>query len=302
MHERRVLPLLRNIGSCFNNTELDSFRKALLLEHPFLMQNDVRNVALNSIPAAIKWFSSRSKGRKTISEQYLGPFSSTILPYELYAEKNQATKDKIKALEEFGTSDFKAILSRLGADSGPFHRFDAPLSLFLQVCKDYTKLSPNLYIAQAEISDLPQELQDDLPTPMLVKEAGRGDIYGANIWLGIPPTYTPLHKDPNPNLFIQLAGQKSVRLFGPRIGGDIFRDVQQRVGNPSSSAAIRGEEMMQSPERDVLEDAVWGLDVPLDGFQTILSPGDALYIPKGWWHSIKSEGPDINASVNWWFR
>jgi len=33
-----------------------------------------------------------------------------------------------------------------------------------------------------------------------------------------------------------------------------------------------------------------------------VSPGDALFIPKGWWHSIKSVGIGVTASVNWWFR
>jgi hypothetical protein len=33
--------------------------------------------------------------------------------------------------------------------------------------------------------------------------------------IGHPPTYTPLHRDPNPNIFVQLAGEKVVRLLAP---------------------------------------------------------------------------------------
>jgi ribosomal protein L16 Arg81 hydroxylase len=59
--------------------------------------------------------------------------------------------------------------------------------------------------------------------------------------------------------------------------------------------------MMEGPERDTLDEAVWGPGVS-ECFEATVSPGDALFIPKGWWHSIKSIGTDITASVNWWFR
>jgi len=128
--------------------------------------------------------------------------------------------------------------------------------------------------------------------------------------MGTPPTYTPLHKDPNPNLFAQLAGKKRVRIFRPAVGASIFRGVQQIIGQTSSST-FRGEEMMEGLERVVLDEIVWGRSVKSEdlsqiveneGLEVTVSPGDALFIPKGWWHSIKSAGTGVNASVNWWFR
>ena len=162
-------------------------------------------------------------------------------------------------------------------------------------------MSQQLYIAQAQISDLPKELQDDLPTPGLVRKAGKGDIYDANIWIGLPPTYTPLHKDPNPNLFLQLASSKRVRIFDPKVGAAIFRTVQQSISQ-SASSVFRGDEMMMGPERDALDKAVWSESVAKHGYEATVDPGDALFIPTGWWHSFKSTGEDVNASVNWWFR
>jgi len=94
-----------------------------------------------------------------------------------------------------------------------------------------------------------------------------------------------------------------VRLFPPKIGTDIFRDVQMKIGQLGSSI-FRGNEMMEGQEREMLEDAVWGKEVMASegGLEACLEAGDALFIPKGWWHSIKSEGDGVNASVNWWFR
>jgi hypothetical protein len=47
-------------------------------------------------------------------------------------------------------------------------------------------------------------------------------------------------------------------------------------------------------------------DAPrLNIFETHLAPGDALFIPQGWYHSVRSVGNHthgINISANWWFR
>jgi hypothetical protein len=234
----------------------------------------------------------------------LSPFCGTIVPYELIVESKTNHKDVdigTKSQGSNGSHDLSKILNDLtkGSRHGAFHRFNAPLSLFLQACRSNS--AQRLYIAQAQIADLPKQLRDDLPTPSLVKEAGKGDVYDANIWMGIPPTYTPLHKDPNPNLFVQLASSKRVRIFKPSVGASIFREVQQSIGQRSSSA-FRGEEMMEGPERDALDESVWGQSVGTEGYEVVVSPGDALFIPKGWWHSIKSTGTGVTASVNWWFR
>lgn len=74
--------------------------------------------------------------------------------------------------------------------------------------------------------------------------------------------------------------------------------------------------MMEGPERALLERAVWGFEggdgeVGIGesdesfsdrGLECVVRPGDALFIPKGFWHSIKGVGQGITGSVNWWFR
>jgi hypothetical protein len=163
----------------------------------------------------------------------------------------------------------------------------------------------SIYLAQASLSDLPSSLLEDLPTPELVSKAGKGDIYDTSIWLGRSPTYTPLHRDPNPNLFVQLAGRKQVRLFKPDLGNAIFHHVQSIIGG-AANATMRGEEMMEGAERAALEQAVWstpsGAFWTSEGLQCEVGPGDGLFIPKGWWHSIKGVSQGMIGSVNWWFR
>ncbi|OCT52083.1 hypothetical protein CLCR_08550 [Cladophialophora carrionii] len=228
----------------------------------------------------------------------------------------------------------------------------------------------SIYLAQSDLSTLPSSLQDDVPIPVLLRSSSshatdgstngststststnrntnrntnstrsiptiKGDIYASSLWMGRPPTYTPLHRDPNPNLFIQLAGRKTIRLLPPEVGDAIYRDVMSTLGDdPSSfSTKIRGEEMMVGPEMKALHDCIWGDGLSgsrhggpasgrdedededdchyehdyadllrIHGLETTLALGDTLFTPKGWWHSVKGVGPGVTASVNWWFR
>lgn len=208
--------------------------------------------------------------------------------------------------------------------STTFDRINAPLNLLLAHIERTSggkQLAQSVYLAQHNLRDLPQPLQDDLPTPCLVKHAGKGDLYSSSLWLGRPPTYTPLHRDPNPNLFMQLAGTKIIRLFRPEIGDAIFDHTanmlnQARSGHHISSdhhprsATFRGEEMMTGRERSMLHDLVWQQPSDKNNNSAVLEhaqeatvePGHALFIPKRWWHSVKGVGDGVTASANWWFR
>lgn len=194
-----------------------------------------------------------------------------------------------------------------------FERTSLPFAAFLQhlqKAQNEEEGAMRLYIAQSSLSDLPVVLQDDVPTPEIVLKAGRGDIYGSSLWMGIPPTHTPLHKDPNPNLFVQIAGSKVVRMMAPDLGARVLGAARAEDGGWDGRSAMRGEGMIVGTEGRLTESVVWGEDgvtvvdrvVDIEGLEANLGPGYGLFIPKGWWHSVKGTGEGVNASVNWWFR
>lgn len=258
---------------------LATFRsEAFIPSKPILLP---RKHFLN-LPAAQKWFVQPRDGMSEVSlnRSYLAQFEDSIVPLEF---------------------------TRLDAgDKNIFDRAEAPFHIFLQWTNLATPMTANrLYLAQAPLSSLPKAMADDLPTSEFVSKAGLGDIYDTNIWMGMPPTYTPLHRDPNPNLFVQLAGAKVVRILEPEAGNRVFARVQNILGR-SDSAAFRGDSMMKGEEKKLLDSEVWGgasQDEGRDiGYEISVEAGDGLFIPKGWWHSIKGVGNGITASVNWWFR
>lgn len=251
-----------------------------------------------SLPAIESWFSNNSGQDQGLSTQVpvqldidrLISFDGTIVPLE------------VTTTDVHGTTSFE--------------RTEAPLSIFLshisnlQSTSNSTITSTNMriYLAQCPLPTLPSDLiTSALPAPDYVTKAGKGDIYDSSIWLGMAPTHTPLHRDPNPNLFVQLAGRKVVRVFEPAIGRELFAQA-------GSSGTRLGEEMMAGEGRAALDAVVWdnlavvnpqeegNHDSVVVGYEAVLDAGDGIFIPKGWWHSIKGVGDGIVGSVNWWFR
>lgn len=248
-----------------------------------------------SLPAVQKWFKPRSAVQKDksiwqLNKEYLSEYGDTLVPLELTTPTPPMSPPQLENND-----------AAQKEPSETFHRFHAPLSFFLGWTSrrlTHLQIDPEarLYLAQASISDLPKRLAADLPTPKIVEKAGRGDLYDANVWIGVPPTCTPLHKDPNPNLFVQMAGEKVVRLFEPKLGRGIYERVRMLHGD--GRASVRGAEMMVGEEARALEEQVWG-EGQEKGWEARLNRGDGLFIPLGWWHSIKGVGEGVTGSVRY---
>ena len=261
-----------------SDSDVQTFRdSAFIPSTPALLPRG----SFNELPAVSKWFRPRlgCQGVHDLNHDYFRPLGFARVPLELTTPSD-------------------------------FVRSEAPLALFLEWIRRASTSHPafdtqegRFYLAQASLNDLPQQLRDDVPVPPLVTAAGRGDIYAVNLWIGLPPTYTPLHRDPNPNLFVQLVGTKTVRLLDPVAGKRIFADVQATLdGQDGLPQNYLGPEMMWGASKARHEAQIWSYPVPLVQGEVIyeaqLEGGDALFIPKGWWHSIKGTGEGVTASVS----
>ncbi|KAK1068743.1 hypothetical protein LTR12_003553 [Friedmanniomyces endolithicus] len=298
-HGLRPVPILPD-------ATLETFRKdAFEPATPALLPRQT----FSQLPAVRRWFIPASNGTVALNRHYLARFGATIVPLEI------SNNDKFTRIEQSlsfflecvnaSSSTYIVRPSRYFSAYRPGARAvrrTAQSNTFFSAAA-LTPPTARVYLAQASIHDLPRALRDDLPVPELVLKSGKGDVYDSSIWIGQAPTYTPLHRDPNPNLFVQLAGTKVVRLFRPDAGRAIFAKVQETIGG-NASATMRGDEMMQGAEKKALESEVWDDDTDSGriGFEAEVRSGDGLFIPKGWWHSIKGTGDGMTGSVNWWFR
>ncbi|KAK4072766.1 uncharacterized protein Triagg1_5811 [Trichoderma aggressivum f. europaeum] len=292
-----------------------TFEESFKTERPYPF-TDSKSSPTHTLPAFHKWFTRDDQS--TSLSSYMDPFLQWDFPYELIKPVNRGSETIAlfhdTLLNQAGVDrDLAAALQTATAETSRQHQFFqvyAPLRLLVKALEfnNAQRLEANppvqLYIAQSLLPDLPDALQRDVPAPELIRRVGKGDIYSSSIWLGTEPTYTPLHRDPNPNLFCQLCSSKVVRLMPPAKGLELYNGVQKQLRRLGNSR-MRSTEMMEGEEREMLHSAVWGDEPTATDVQEVtLRAGDGLFIPKGWWHSIGSEKSDgqLNGSVNWWFR
>jgi ribosomal protein L16 Arg81 hydroxylase len=129
------------------------------------------------------------------------------------------------------------------------------------------------------------ELRQDFEVPVYCK-SGRGDLYQINAWIGPENTKSPLHFDPNPNLFCQITGRKYFRIYDKN--ENCHPHPNWKLKN-TSQVDIENVDIVKFPNFNSLN--YWEFEV---------SPGEIVFIPLKFWHFVKSLEPSI--SINFWFR
>lgn len=102
-------------------------------------------------------------------------------------------------------------------------------------------------------------------------------------WLGPAGTVTAWHIDWIDNVLAQIHGRKEVALVAPRHRAAMY---------PSTKFDYRTTISRVDPTR--AED--WPRYATVRPLVCVLEPGDALYIPRGWWHRVRAL--DASISVN----
>ncbi|OTA63773.1 Clavaminate synthase-like protein [Hypoxylon sp. EC38] len=126
-----------------------------------------------------------------------------------------------------------------------------------------------------------------------------------NAWFGPPGTITPLHTDPYHNILTQVVGRKYLRLYSPLVTERMRARGKENgveMGNTSlmDVGVIEGWDAIPDDEesKPTEEDLASFREVPF--LDCILEPGDALYIPIGWWHYVR--GLSVSFSVSFWWN
>lgn len=142
---------------------------------------------------------------------------------------------------------------------------------------------PPLYLKQFDLFKACPKLRTDVDLSVLPH--GRKD---AALWLGPRNSVTGMHCDPNNGILVQVYGSKRIILFAPEQRTLLYPNEKY---DPATECC---EVDALSPDLDRFP-----LFASADGQFAELSRGQALFIPRGWYHQVL--GLENNISVNCFF-
>ena len=119
-------------------------------------------------------------------------------------------------------------------------------------------------------------LWDDMAPVALLDDRRERDGF---FWLGPRGTLTPWHHDLTNNLLVQVIGRKRVRMAPPWAFA--------RMRNSRHCFSDWGNDPLPAGEGD-------GAMPPV--LETIIGPGEGIFLPVGWWHQV--EALDLSASMS----
>ncbi|MEM5497543.1 cupin-like domain-containing protein [Paraglaciecola mesophila] len=199
--------------------------------------------------------------------------SNAILPLIILPE---ATKGRMFYSDNLTSMNFQKAQGTLQQALGHMTHYansDAKLAVD-RVC-----------VQSARIRDVLPKLESQLTNPCLP------DTHPF-IWLGNPVTVAP-HFDEAHNIAIVAGGVRRFTLFPPeQIDNLYIGPIEQTpAGQPVSLIDLRNPDLSRFPKY---------AEAYRHGLSVELQPGDAIYIPSPWWHSVESQSK-INVLVNYWW-
>jgi len=135
---------------------------------------------------------------------------------------------------------------------------------------------------------------DCLPGFAAANPLSLGD-FGASprIWLGSPANISS-HYDTFDNLACVIAGRRRFTLYAPELIGKLYvGPIDNTMSGPPVSLAA------SAPPGSDAQFPLFA-EIRDQALQAQLEPGDALYLPKLWWHQVESTAP-FNGLVNYWW-
>ena len=147
--------------------------------------------------------------------------------------------------------------------------------------------APALYAGSTSTADALPGFAEDNPMPLATPDAT------PRIWIG-NRTHVPAHYDVSDNIAVVAMGRRRFTLFPPDQTPNLYvgpLDVTI-AGQPVSMVDLRAPDLARYPRfAEAMEHAL----------VAELEPGDAIFIPTLWWHSVAASG-DVNVLVNYWYN
>lgn len=146
------------------------------------------------------------------------------------------------------------------------------------------------YLAQQALEAVAPELLGDIAPLDYYPEWIRRLVQPVLIFFGPKGTVTPYHYDPTHNLLVQVKGRKQVVMVSPDQSRLLYHPWKMPGFDRYNYSPV--DPTLPDPERFPLYETT-------TRYEFVLEEGEALFIPIGWWHHVRSLAPSINVTF-WW--
>lgn len=175
-----------------------------------------------------------------------------------------------------------------GLKSCNFGRRSVPLAVVAdQLLQQMQQAAPmGLYMDAAPAADLLPGFMQQHPMHLAPQDTE------PRLWLGNSARVAP-HFDVSENIACVVSGQRQFLLFPPEQVGNLYMGPLENTpgGAPVSMVDPRDPDLGAYPKyAEAMRHAMLAK----------LEPGDAIYIPRLWWHYVEASGP-FNLLVNYWW-
>ena len=147
-----------------------------------------------------------------------------------------------------------------------------------------TPAGESLYAGSVPVADHLRGFAEDNVLPLPARA-------GARIWLGHAANIA-CHYDTLDNIACVVAGRRRFTLYPPAAIADLYvGPIDNTMAGQPVSLAAATPDAARFPRFAAAQERALTAD---------LAPGDALYLPKLWWHRVESTAP-FNVLVNYWW-
>jgi Cupin-like domain len=144
------------------------------------------------------------------------------------------------------------------------------------------KPAPKGYLSVFRVFDAFPDLRKDVDFSLLSQFKLKNTAKG---WIGPAGTVTGYHVDWGDNVLAQICGRKEVRLVGPKDSKYMYPSKRFDQGTMSSEMDVDNYDEQRFP-----------LFKKVTEYRVIIHPGEMLFIPRGWWHHVRSLDKSISVS------
>ena len=190
--------------------------------------------------------------------------------------------------QDFPDLTVPTLVTREGAVTpDPRHGFNTGRTALAEVLEQIGGDRPPSRYMMARLDELPAAWRERITPPAYCADAR---WLSSKVWLSPAGTVTQTHRDAADNLHLQLLGSKRFTLFDSAQSAYLY---------PNSLFSNVPNGCQVDPEAPDLARHPRFRDARAERAE--LTPGDAIYIPRGTWHHVRTLEDSLSTNF-WWAR